>query len=125
MELYEALKSGASSRELEEAFRRDLDEAVKRIEAEKVEAEKANKLTTARNTLATDIYVYACAFMGEKAVKKAGISIKSIKEKLRDSEKELVQFCKLDKKIDDIFNKICNSNKSDEDIINSFLKQLH
>ena len=117
MDLYEALKAGTSPDELERKFQEELAAARKKYYAEE-------DLNDTREELAAEIIEYLSLVLGKEFVK--DFNRKDIVELLKSMEKDLKTgydvFKKLDKNM-----KVSGSlslDKSDEDIINAFLKSL-
>ena len=117
MDLYEALKAGTSPDELERKFQEELAAARKKYYAEE-------DLNDTREELAAEIIDYLTLVLGKEFVK--DVSIKDIVEILKSMEKDLKTGYNVLKKLDKNM-KTSGSlfiNKSDEDIINAFLKGL-
>lgn len=118
MDLYEALKAGTSPDELERKFQEELDAARKRYYAEE-------DLNDTREELAAEIIDYLALVLGKDFVK--DFSVKDIVEMLKSMEKDLKTGYDVLKKLDKKNMKAASSlsiDKSDEDIINAFLKEL-
>ena len=106
MDLYEALKSGTSADELTRKFHEELAAAQDKIYEEK-------NLNCAREDLASAIYDYCCELMGEEG----GLSIDEIEDILKEFEKNFSKASKF-------WSVNLKNCKSDEDIINAFIKSL-
>ena len=118
MDLYEALKAGTSPDELERKFQEELDAARKKYYAEE-------DLNDTREELAAEIIDYLALVLGKDFVK--DFSVKDIVEMLKSMEKDLKTGYDVLKKLDKKNMKAASSlsiDKSDEDIINAFLKEL-
>jgi len=117
MDLYEALKAGTSPDELERKFQEELAAARKKYYAEE-------DLNDTREELAAEIIEYLSLVLGKEFVK--DFSVKDIVEMLKSMEKDLKTGYDVLKKLDR--NKTITGSlsidKSDEDIINAFLKEL-
>ena len=119
MDLYEALKAGTEPDELERTFKEELAAAVKKFNNEE-------DLDEAREELAEEIIYYFSLVLGDEFVK--DLSEKDIIEFLKSIEKDLkvsydtIKKLNLNYKKAGSFNK--NKSKSDEDIINDFIKGL-
>ena len=131
MKLYEALKSGTSAEDLEAAFRKDLEAAQERISKEEETRKRLINLDTCRINLATSIYDYAEALMGED-ISSYG-SINEIENELKQSEKKLKILFEASKKLENTVNNLKKNESQlsflreiddDDVIINSFLKNL-
>ena len=106
MDLYEALKSGTSADELTRKFHDELTAAQNKIYEEE-------SLNYARADLASAIYDYCCELIG----KEGGLSIEEIESTLKEFEKSFSKASKF-------WDTNLNNCKSDEDIINAFIKSL-
>lgn len=117
MDLYEALKAGTSADELEDKFQEELRAALKRYNAEE-------DLNDTREELAAEIIDYLALVLGEEFVK--DFSVKDIVEMLKSMEKDLKTGYNVLKKLDKNMKTSgsLSIDKSDEDIINAFLKGL-
>ena len=117
MDLYEALKAGTSPDELERKFQEELDAARKKYYAEE-------DLNDTREELAAEIIDYLALVLGKEFVK--DFNRKDIVELLKSMEKELKTSYDILKKLDKNMkaSSSLSINKSDEDIINAFLKEL-
>ena len=117
MDLYEALKAGTSADELEDKFQEELRAALKRYNAEE-------DLNDTREELAAEIIDYLALVLGERFVK--DFSVKDIVEMLKSMEKDLKTSYNVLKKLDKNMKASgsLSIDKSDEDIINAFLKGL-
>ena len=117
MDLYEALKAGTSADELEDKFQEELRAALKRYNAEE-------DLNDTREELAAEIIDYLALVLGEGFVK--DFSVKDIVEMLKSMEKDLKTGYNVIKKLDKNMKASgsLSIDKSDEDIINAFLKGL-
>ena len=119
MDLYEALKAGTSPDELERKFQEELAAARKKYYNEE-------ELDDTRDCLAEDITYYLSLILGKDFVK--DFDKRDIVEFLKSMEKDLKSgydvfktvYSNVDKKTT-TFNA---KNKSDEEIINAFLKGL-
>jgi len=117
MDLYEALKAGTSPDELERKFQEELDAARKKYYAEE-------DLNDTREELAAEIIDYLALVLGKEFVK--DFNRKDIVEMLKSMEKDLKTGYDVLKKLDKNMKASgsLSINKSDEDIINAFLKEL-
>lgn len=117
MDLYEALKAGTSPDELERKFQEELAAARKKYYAEE-------DLNDTREELAAEIIDYLALVLGEEFVK--DFNRKDIVEMLKSMEKDLKTGYNVIKKLDKNMkaSDSLSINKSDEDIINAFLKGL-
>ena len=117
MDLYEALKAGTSPDELERKFQEELDAARKRYYAEE-------DLNDTREELAEEIIEYLTLVLGKEFVK--DVSVKDVVEVLKSMEKDLKTGYNVIKKLDKNMEASgsLSIDKSDEDIINAFLKGL-
>ena len=117
MDLYEALKAGTEPDELERKFKEELAAAVKKFNDE----EDLNDL---REELAAEIIDYLALVLGEEFVK--DFSVKNIVEMLKSMEKDLKTGYNVIKKLDKNMKASgsLSIDKSDEDIINAFLRGL-
>lgn len=117
MDLYEALKAGTSADELERKFQEELDAARKKYYAEE-------DLNDTREELAEEIIEYLTLVLGKEFVK--DVSVKDVVEVLKSMEKDLKTGYNVIKKLDKNMEASgsLSIDKSDEDIINAFLKGL-
>ena len=117
MDLYEALKAGTSPDELERKFQEELAAARKKYYAEE-------DLNDTREELAAEIIDYLALVLGEGFVK--DFSVKDIVAILKSMEKDLKTGYNAIKKLDKSMKASgsLSIDKSDEDIINAFLKEL-
>ena len=117
MDLYEALKAGTEPDELERKFKEELAAAVKKFNDEE-------DLNDIREELAAEIIDYLALVLGEGFVK--DFSVKDIVTSLKSMEKDLKTGYNVLKKLDKNMKASgsLSINKSDEDIINAFLKGL-
>ena len=117
MDLYEALKAGTSPDELERKFQEELAAARKKYYAEE-------DLNDTREELAAEIIDYLALVLGKEFVK--DLDRKDIVEVLKSIEKDLKTGYDVLKKLDKNMKATGSVfiNKSDEDIINAFLKGL-
>jgi len=117
MDLYEALKAGTSPDELERKFQEELAAARKKYYAEE-------DLNDTREELAAEIIDYLALVLGKDFVK--DFSVKDIVEMLKSMEKDLKTGYNVIKKLDKNMKASgsLSIDKSDEDIINAFLKEL-
>lgn len=119
MDLYEALKAGTSPDELERKFQEELAAARKRYYAEE-------DLNDTREELAAEIIDYLALVLGKEFVK--DFSVKDIVEMLKSMEEDLKSgydvLKKLYSNVDNKTTTFSAKNKSDEEIINAFLKGL-
>ena len=117
MDLYEALKAGTSPDELERKFQEELAAARKKYYAEE-------NLNDTREELAAEIIEYLALVLGEEFVK--DFSVKDIVAILKSMEKDLKTGYDVLKKLDKNMKATgsVSIGKSDEDIINAFLKGL-
>lgn len=117
MDLYEALKAGTSPDELERKFQEELAAARKRYYAEE-------DLNDTREELAAEIIEYLSLVLGKEFVK--DFNRKDIVELLKSTEKDLKTGYDVLKKLDKNMKTTgsLSFDKSDEDIINAFLKGL-
>ena len=118
MDLYEALKAGTSPDELERKFQEELAAAKKKYYAEE-------DLNDTREELAAEIIDYLALVLGEEFVK--DLTVNDIFKVLKSMEKDLKTGYDVLKKLDKKNMKASGSlfiDKSDEDIINAFLKGL-
>ena len=119
MDLYEALKAGTSADELERKFQEELAVARKKYYAEE-------DLNDTREELAEEIIEYLTLILGKDFVK--DFDKRDIVELLKSIEKDLKTgydvFKTVYSNVDDKTTTFSTKNKSDEDIINAFLKGL-
>ena len=117
MDLYEALKAGTSPDELERKFQEELAAARKKYYDEE-------DLNATREELAAEIIEYLSLVIGKEFVK--DITIKDVVEALKSIEKDLKASSLFLRNLDrnKTFTSSLSINKSDEDIINAFLKGL-
>ena len=117
MDLYEALKAGTSPDELERKFQEELAAARKKYYDEE-------DLNATREELAAEIIEYLSLVLGKEFVK--DFNRKDIIELLKSMEKDLKTGYDVLKKLDKNMKASgsLSINKSDEDIINAFLKSL-
>ena len=119
MDLYEALKAGTSPDELERKFQEELAAARKKYYAEE-------ELNDTREDLAAEIIDYLSLILGKDFVKDFGK--RDIIELLKSIEKDLKTgydvFKTLYSNVDNKTTTFSAKDKSDEDIINAFLKGL-
>lgn len=136
MNLYEALKAGASTKELVDNFYKDLNEASKRITEEKKQkmaeeaAAKKEELKRFRSALINAALDYTRKYteiiLHEKLEDEEMKTLaKKFEQILTNAEKEMESLASLSEK--DIFkNKNIKifSNPLDDDVINDFLRSL-
>lgn len=139
MDLYEALKGGTSEDELQKSFDEELAKARMRIAAEKKKEEEEESLKKAkqqqvdycREALAESILEYADSLFGSDVF--AIYPIEDVEKELKNFEKEVDNLKDLLSTFDDLLKKVDvetpslkvkKSSRSDDDIIQSFLKSL-
>lgn len=138
MDLYEALKSGTSEDELQKSFDEQLAKARMRIAAEKKKEEeeslkkaKQQQVDYCRKALAKSILDYADSLFDSDVF--TIFPMEDVEKELKDFEREVDNLNDLLSTFDDLFKKIDietpslkvkKSSRSDDDIIQSFLKSL-
>lgn len=128
MDLYEALKSGASSEDLIAAFYKDLDAANERVAAEKAatEREAAAYLNECRDYLADAICEYAYALFGDEV--EDDLTFNDIVKLLKTFEKDITSLAEISKSLKKEASKKpcndCSCSQEDDDIITAFIKSL-
>ena len=138
MDLYEALKGGTSEDELQKSFDEELAKARMRIAAEKKKEEeeslkkaKQQQVDHRREALAESILEYADSLFGSDIL--AIYPIEDVEEELKNFEKEVDNLYDLLSTFNDLLKKaevetpslkVKKSSRSDDDIIQSFLKSL-
>ena len=138
MDLYEALKSGTSEDELQKSFDEELAKARMRIAAEKkkekeesLKKAKQQQVDYCREALAESILEYADSLFGSDIL--AIYPIEDVEEELKNFEKEVDNLYDLLSTFNDLLKKaevetpslkVKKSSRSDDDIIQSFLKSL-
>jgi len=117
MDLYEALKAGTSPDELERKFQEELAAARKKYYADA-------ELNDTRDCLAGDIIYYLSLVLGKEFVK--DFNREDVIELLKSMEKDLKTGYNVIKKLNKNMKASgsLSIDKSDEDIINAFLKGL-
>jgi hypothetical protein len=119
MDLYEALKAGTEPDELERKFKEELAAAVKKFNDEE-------DLNDIREELAAEIIDYLALVLGKAFVK--DLTVNDIVEVLKSMEKDIKASSLFLRNLDLDKNMKASSSlsidKSDEDIINAFLKGL-
>ena len=123
MDLYEALKSGTPADELVATFTKELETAQAKLKEER----KTEWMTQYRTTLAAAIYDYISALIDFEV---PSFTIADIEKELRDIEKDLGPVLTLlsgfqsVKKEDSKLFKTENKTKTDDDILDQFIKML-
>lgn len=129
MDFYNALKGGQTPEELRALFQKNLDEATARIEQEKKEAEakkaKTAELDKARREAATAYQNYQRILKGDK-FDESVYTIETIEEGFKYAEKGSKALNVLEKSVDKFISELYGelSKKSDDEIINRFLKSF-
>ena len=137
MDLYEALKAGTSSEELENAFRKELADAQKRVEQEKKQQDEEKEyLSDCRDALADAIIDYIDAFSWPDNLFDVTTTHKSIRDALLGFEKELDSIVAKSEKIDKLIKEVEKADPNtpivikktystkDKDVIDKFIKSL-